>query len=350
MEACSFLNKVMHDKTQTPGERLRGLIDGFWAVPVIGAAAQLEIPERLAGNPKDVQALAKETGAHAPSLHRLLRALETLGLCRSVEDGTYALTDTGDLLRADSPESLRGRALHTADMLWKQLGDLYDQVKTGGRTKAFPTGAEGFEALKNDPARLHKFQTNMAEGSLRAVQAAMRVYDFSPFAKVLDVGGGYGGVLAQLLRAYSHQRGAVCDLVYLERGALAYLSSAGVGERSSFVQGDFFASVPDGYDLYLMKFILHDWDDGHALRILRNVRAAAGNHSRLVVIEQIVPESLTTSVSDQDVIRADLVMMSVGGKERTAAEYRALFADSGWNFSCMAPTGTMFSLIEGKPA
>jgi hypothetical protein len=340
----------MNDGPRTSGERLRSLIDSFWAVPVISTAAQLEIPERLAAGPKDVRTLASETGAHASSLHRLLRALETLGLCTAGEGGTYALTDTGQLLRADSPESLRGRALHTGDMLWKQLGDLYDQVKTGARTKAFPTGSEGFEALKNDPARLHKFQTNMAEGSRRAAQAAMRVYDFSPFARMLDLGGGYGGVLAELLRAYPHLKGAVCDLPYLERGALDYLSSAGVDQQGSFVQGDFFTSVPHGYDLYLMKFILHDWDDEHVLRILGNIRQAVGNHSRLVVIEQIVPESLTTSVNDQDIIRADLVMMSVGGKERTAAEYRALFADSDWTLSWIVPTGTMFSLIEGKPA
>src|SRR5471030_193745 len=138
------------------------------------------------------------------------------------------------------------------------------------------------------------------QGSRRAAQAAMRVYDFSPFAQVLDLGGGYGGILAELLKAYPQQRGTVCDLGYLEPGALDYLSSAGVAKRSSFVQGDFFASVPDGYDLYLMKFILHDWDDEHVLRILRNVRLAVGNHSRLVVIEQIIPESLTTNVTDQD--------------------------------------------------
>jgi hypothetical protein len=340
----------MTDRPQIVIERIRGLIDGFWAVPVISAAAQLEIPERLAATPKDSRTLARETGAHEPSLHRLLRALETLGLCRAVEGGKYVLTDTGHLLRADSPESLRGRALHTGDMLWKQLGDLYDQVKTGRRTQAFPTGSAGFEALKNEPARLHKFQTNMAEGSRRAAQAAMRVYDFKPFAKLLDLGGGYGGVLAELLRAYAHQRGAVCDLPFLEKGALDYLSLTGVSNQSSFVQGDFFAAVPDGYDLYLLKYILHDWDDEYALRILRNIRSAVGTHSRLIVIEQIIPESLTTSVTDQDVIRADLVMMSVGGKERTAAEYRALFSDSGWNLSSIVPTGTVFSLIEGKPA
>jgi len=339
----------MSDKSQNPGERLRGLIDGFWAVPVISTAAQLGIPERLAAGPKSSQTLATETGAHASSLQRLLRALVTLGLCTETAPDEYALTDTGHQLRADLPESLRGRALHTGDMLWKQLGDLYDQVKTGGATKAFPTGSEGFEALKKDPARLHKFQTNMAEGSRRAAQAAMQVYDFSPFARILDLGGGYGGVLAELLKAHPNHKGAVCDLAYLERGALDYLSSAGVGERSSFAHGDFFASVPKGYDLYLMKFILHDWDDEHVLQILRNLRAAAGSHSRLLIIEQIIPEALSTSVADQDVIRADLVMMSVGGKERTEAEYRALFADSGWSLSRMVPTRTMFSLIEGKP-
>src|SRR5580692_1179239 len=217
----------MNERLQSPGERLRGLIDGFWAVPVISAAAQLEIPDRLAAGPKDIRTLARETGAHAPSLHRLLRALETLGLCTEVAGEAYVLTDAGQLLRADSPESLRGRAMHTGDMLWKQLGDLYDQVRTGGPTRAFATGSEGFEALKSDQVRLHKFQTNMAEGSRRAAQAAMQVYDFSPFARILDLGGGYGGVLSELLRTYTNHKGAVCDLAYLERGALDYLSSAG---------------------------------------------------------------------------------------------------------------------------
>jgi hypothetical protein len=149
------------------------------------------------------------------------------------------------------------------------------------------------------------------------------------------------------LKAHPAMTGAVCDLGYLHAGAEAYLRGTGVADRSRFIAGDFFQSVPAGFDLCLMKFIVHDWGDEDARRILANARTAAGT---LALIEQVVPDRLTAGAGDQAIIRADLTMMGMGGKERTAQEYRDLLAGSGWQLSAIIPTRASFSVIEAEPA
>jgi hypothetical protein len=295
------------------------------------------------------EALAEAAEAHAPSVRRLLRAMVSLGLCVQEADGRFALTEAGGYLRADAPGSVRGRALFTGDMLWKQFGDLTQQVKTGGRTGAVVSGAEGFEALRHDPARLHAFQSAMAESSQLATREAMNACDFGRFARVLDLGGGYGGVLAELLKAHPGQAGAVFDLPFLQAGAEAYLQQAGVADRAEFRGGSFFEAVPAGFDLILMKFIVHDWGDEEAGVILANARAAAGAQTTLVLIEQVVPDVIAATPAHQTVIRADLTMMGMGGMERTAEEYRALLGGSGWRLEAIRPAGAAFSVIEARP-
>jgi hypothetical protein len=322
------------------------LIGAFWAAQVAAAAAALSLPDRLAAGAMTAEDLARAADAHAPSVRRLLRAMVSLGLCMQDVDGRFSLTDAGQYLRADAPGSVRGRALFTGDMLWKQFGDLTHQVTTGGRTQAVVSGAEGFEALKNDPPRLHAFQQAMAESSQLAARDAMKAYDFGRFSKVLDLGGGYGGVLAELLKAHPGQSGAVFDLPFLQGGAEAYLAQAGVAGRGRFMGGSFFETVPEGFDLILMKFIVHDWGDAEALAILKKARAAGAQ--TLVLIEQVVPDLITTE--HQAVIRADLTMMGMGGMERTAEEYRALLAEAGWTLKAITPSGAAFSVIEAEPA
>lgn len=325
------------------------LIGGFWAAQVACAAASLELPDRLAQGPMSAEALAAAAEAHASSVRRLLRAMVSLGLCTQEADGRFRLTEAGGLLRADAPGSVRGRALFTGDMLWKQFGDLTWQVKTGGRTRAVASGTEGFEALKADPARLHAFQSAMAESSTVAARDAMAVWDFGRFARVLDLGGGYGGVLAELLKAHPDQTGAVFDLPFLEAGAETYLQAAGVAERARFLGGSFFEAVPGGFDLVLLKFIVHDWGDAEARAILTKARDSAGEGATLALIEQVVPDAVAATPEHQAVIRADLTMMGMGGQERTAAEYRALLAEGGWRLAAITPAGPAFSVIEARP-
>jgi orsellinic acid C2-O-methyltransferase len=331
-------------------QHLSSLINGYWAAQVLNVAATLGIADRLASGPSGADELAAAAQAHAPSVLRLMRALQTLGICRAVEGGRFELTPAGQFLRADVPGSLRGRALFTGDMLWRQFSDLNHVVRTGERTRAVVSGPEGFEALAADPARLDAFQQAMAEGSVRAARDALRVFDFGRFANVLDLGGGYGGVLAVLLASHPSMRGAVCDLSFLAQPATRYLARAGVADRARFLAGDFFQSVPSGYDAYVMKFVIHDWDDERATCILRNCRAAAGPSTRVILLEQVVPDVLGTSTADQAVIRADLTMMTMGGKERTAEEYRTLLAGAGWRLERIARASAEFSVLEAAPA
>jgi hypothetical protein len=325
------------------------LIGGYWAAQVACAACALSLPDRMADGPMTAEDLAARAEAHAPSVRRLLRAMVSLGLCTQGADGRFALTEAGACLRADTPNSLRGRALFIGDMLWKQFSDLTHQVKTGGHAQAMLAGAEGFEAMKDDPVRLHTFQQAMAESSRMAAREAMLAYDFGRFARVLDLGGGYGGVLGELLKAHPDQTGAVMDLPFLKAGAEGYLSGVGVEGRARFLGGSFFEAVPAGYDLILMKFIIHDWGDAEARTILQKSRAAADAETTLVLIEQVVPDVIAAIPAHQAVIRGDLTMLGVGGKERTAAEYRELLAGSGWRLEAITPAGAQFSVIEARP-
>ena len=331
-------------------QHLSALINGYWAAQVVNVAAMLGIADQLARAPHSAHELAAAVNAHGPSVSRLMRALLTLGICRTLQDGRFELTPAGQFLRADVPGSLRGRAMFTGDLLWRQFGELHHVVRTGERTRVIPTGTEGFAALAADPARLDAFQLAMAEGSVRAARDALRVFDFGRFATVLDLGGGYGGVLAVLLASHPRMRGAVCDLPSLAEPAMRYLQRAGVADRARFLPGDFFESVPKGYDAYVMKFIIHDWDDEHATRILTQCRAAAAPSARVILIEQIVPDVLGTSTADQAVIRADLTMMTVGGKERTAEEYRSLLNGAGWRLERVVRVSAEFSVLEAALA
>lgn len=331
-------------------QRLSQLINGFWGAQVVAAAAALELPEHMAEGPRTAEALAVAAKAHTASLRRLLRAMVSLGLCSQEPDGRFALTDVGQHLRAEAPGSMRGRALFTGDMLWKQFGDLTHQVRTGGRTQQVVSGAEGFERLKNDPPRLHAFQQAMAESSRIAARSALAAYDFGRFSRILDLGGGYGGVLGELLAAHPGQTGAVFDLPYLEAGARAYLEGAGVADRAGFLGGSFFEAVPPGFDLVVMKFIVHDWDDEEARAILAKAREAAETSTTLVLLEQVIPDVIEVSIDHQAAIRADLTMMGMGGKERTAEEYRALLAEAGWRLTQVIPSSGVPSVIEARPA
>jgi hypothetical protein len=334
----------------TPRDYVTQLIGGYWAAQVACAAASLSLPDLMAKGPMTAEDLARGADAHAPSVRRLLRAMVSLGLCTQEADGRFALTPEGHCLRIDTPDSVRGRAVFIGERLWNQFADLTRQVKTGEGTQAMLGGAAGFEALKDDPAHLHTFQQAMAESSRTAARDAMKAYDFARFARVLDLGGGYGGVLGELLKAHPGQTGAVMDLPFLKDGAEGYLASAGVADRAAFMGGSFFEAVPGGFDLMLMKFIIHDWSDPEARTILQKSRAAADASTTLVLIEQVVPEVIACTPQHQAVIRGDLTMMTIGGKERTAEEYRVLLAECGWRLQAITSSGSAFHVIEARPA
>ena len=326
-----------------PIERLSELIEGYWTTQVIRAAAQLQLPDLLEAQALLPEALARRAGAHAGSVVRLLRAMTTLGLCQARQDGSYSLTEMGALLRSNAAGGKRARVLFTGSTLYRAFEHLPDMVRTGQRA---PVMAD-FE--KSSPQQLAIFQQAMIETSREAVSSAVAVYDFSSFARILDVGGGFGGVLAGLLERFADLAGDVLDLPHAQAGAEAFLARAGLQARARFLPGDFFQSVPAGYDGYLMKFILHDWDDAQAIAILKSCRTAAAADSRLVVLERLVPDPLEDRPAHRTVMQADMTMMAWGGQERSEHEYRELLVQAGFQLNRVVPTGSSFTVIEAVP-
>jgi hypothetical protein len=324
-------------------EHLIEMITGAWKTQVIGEGVKLGLFDRLAAGPLDAARLAQAAGSNVDGTMRLLRALATLGLVRHAPGDMFALTGLGQYLRRDAPDSLYGMAGHWGGRMWNSFAGLGESVRTGEASA--PSGREHFAEQQADVDAADVFNRAMAEGSLRVGRALAKVCDFSGCGTLMDAGGGYGALLVGPLEANAHLRGVVFDLPSLSQVALRYLGEQGVGGRVDYLGGSFFESVPAGADCILLKFILHDWNDANSLVILRNCREAIGQ-GRIMIIERIVPE--TVREADQEVIRGDLTMLTVGGKERTEAEYRALLGQAGLEIIRIARIDAVYSVMEAQ--
>lgn len=323
-----------------------GLIDmitGCWKTQVIGQGVAFGLFDALADGAVTAPALAQAAGAHPDGVMRLLRALAVLGLVEHLPGDRFAVTPTGALLRRDAPDSLNGMAGHWGERIWESFGRLGTSVQTG--EASIPSGPEHFAVMQADPAEADVFNRAMAEGSLRVGRALAGAYDFSGFSRLMDVGGGYGALLVGPLEANPALSGLVYDLPTLEGPGRTWLDEQGVGARVDHVGGSFFEAVPQGADCILLKFILHDWNDERCRTILRHCREAIGGGT-ILIIERIVPE--TVSPADADVIRGDLVMLGVGGKERTEAQYHALLGEAGLRITRIVSIDGNFSAIEAQ--
>jgi len=322
-----------------------GMITACWKTQVIGEGVRRGIFEALAEEPDTAGALATASGVDADGMMRLLRALTVLGLLDQTGPDRFVLAPAGRYLTRDAADSLSGMAMHWSERIWESFANLRNSVETG--EASVPSGPEHFAESQADPVRSDIFNRAMAEGSLIVGRALAKAHDFSRYRTVMDVGGGYGALLVGLVEANPGLHGFVFDMPVLANAARRYLAEQGVDDRVDYVGGSFFETVPAKADCLLLKFILHDWNDEKSIRILANCKAAVGKGS-LFVIERIIPEIV--GPKDAAVIQGDLVMMSVGGKERTAAEYRALFAQAGLKLDRIIPTETDFSIIECSAA
>ncbi len=328
-------------------QSLSDLIEGFWTTQLIGTAVAVGIPDKLAAGALSYQEVAQSCEAEPNSVLRLLRALQTIGVCRGTEHSQFGLTDKGRLLCTGVPGSMRGRALFASGLLWKLFGDLESAVRTGRPSQRITLGREGFDQLAHDPGLAGMHQA-MVESSIKVVSAAADAHGFERYSRVLDVGGGYGGALTALLQRNPRMRGDVLDLGYLESQASEYLRRAGVAERARFIAGDFFESVPPGYDCYLLKYIIHDWDDAHALSILRSCAAAAAPSAEIVLLERVLPAELNET--HRAIAQIDLAMMMTNGKERTEEEYRRLMGSAGLRVLTVTPAASGCSVIRAASA
>jgi SAM-dependent methyltransferase len=330
-------------------DQTAALITGCWSTQVIHVAVKLGLIDRLANQPADAAALATALGTQPRATFRLLRALTTLGLCRQSADGAFELTEAGQFLRTGAPQSLRNLAQHWGGRTWSALAHLEDSIKTGAAWQH--SGREGFFSMADNPEQAAIFNRTMVSQTVQVAREIVDAYDFSRFKTVADIGGGYGALLAALLKRYPRIQGWSGDLAYMEPDALAYLQQEGVADRGRFVPTDFFKSVQSGADAYLLKYIIHDWDDEDSIALLRNVRAALGPNGVVLIIERIVPEQVAPKPDDVVVIRGDIQMLvAAGGLERTEAEYRNLLEQSGLRLVRTVPTSAQFSLIEAVAA
>jgi hypothetical protein len=293
----------------------------------VHVAAELGIPDLLAEGERTVAELAERTGAHAPTLGRLLRALSTFGVFRRLPDGqTYAQTPLSAVLLSEpgNPESTDARFM-AATWHWAAWGELLHTVRTGESAFEKANGTSFWELTKNDPDAKQRFNAAMSAVSEAESAGIARAYDFSAAGHVVDVAGGLGSLLAAILTEHPTVRGTILERPQIVPLAGELLAKAGVDGRYEIVAGDFFEEIPAGADLYTIKRALHDWDDDTIVRILGGIREAMRPDSTLLIIESMVDEE-----SDQEALfRGLLLTVLVGGQDRPETDYRALARRAG---------------------
>ncbi len=316
------------DNTQLAGQLLR-LINGSWISQACYVMARLGIADRLGSGAQSAEDLAAATGAHAPSLRRLLNALCSVELCAQRPDGTFELTAVGSLLRSDHPSSVSAWALHWGGNSWAAWGNLLHCIRTGQGTRELLVGTEGFKHLDRNPEAAAIFNLAMVQLTRLAALEVVKAYDFSG-KKVMDVGGGYGELLAQVLITYPTAKGVLFDMEHAISKARDAFAERGLAARCEFVTGDFFASVPPGADVYMLKSVIHDWPDDRAITILQACRRAMQPETKLLLIERMMPQRLEASAQSESLARSDLHMLvALGAQERAPDEFEALLRASG---------------------
>jgi hypothetical protein len=328
-----------------PSVQLISMVFGFMTSQAISVAARLGVADLLADEAKSIDELAQATRAQARPLYRVMRALASVGIFAEHDDGRFRLTPLAEPLRSDAPDSLSALAIFFgSDWHWRVWSDLSYSVQSGQPGFEHIYGKAYFDYLAENPAPAQVFNDAMTSFSAAVSAAVVDAYDFSGITRLVDVGGGHGLLLASILNKYPQMGGVLFDAPSVIYGAKEIIGTRGVGERCDVVGGDFFASVPAGGDAYLMKHIIHDWEDERALTILRNCYQAMTENSKVLVVEMVIPEGNSPSVGKF----LDLEMLLfLHSYERTEAEYRALFERAGFKLTRIVPTQSPHSLIEG---
>ena len=325
-----------------PPKPLEYIYPGLIAAQAIHTAVKFRIPDLLASNPKSAPELAAQCGAHAPTLERLLRALTSIEMFQRLPDGRYKNSPGTEILRRDHPQSLWAEGMFlAAPFMWNPIGGLAESVKTGEAAFDRVSGQNFFAYLATHPEDAEAFNRVMTQDILWTTPALLKAYDFSRFHRLVDVGGGHGLFLSHILAAVPKLQGVLFDQPQVVAGAKDSFKGE-VASRIEIASGSFFDTVPKGADAYSLRRIIHDWDDEEAVKILSNVHNAMNPGATLLIVEGLV-DSVTRPVG-----LMDLMMLVLGGRERTEAEFRSLFQSAGFSLSRIIPAG-VYSLIEGHP-
>jgi hypothetical protein len=330
-----------------PAAEVMRLVNGYRVSQAIHVAATLGIADLLKEGPRHSDDLASATHTHPGALYRVLRALAAVGVFHEDVERRFSLAPLGECLRSDAARPVGPYAAFVGrPHQWRAWGDLLHSVRTGANAYRHVHGVGLWEYISEHPEEGAIFDRAMTGNSRGIAEAIVGAYDFSAFRRVVDVGGGQGALLAAVLEAHRALRGVLLDRPDVVAWARPVLEAAGVADRCEVVGGSFFEAVPAGGDAYVLKYILHDWDDAASLTILAACRRACGPGARLLVLERIVAppnEGPDTKVSDLH------MLVSPGGQERTREEFAVLLSGAGFRLERVVEVDGRISVIEGLP-
>lgn len=332
-----------------PEAQMAQLFMGAFVSQAVYVGAKLGLADLLVDGPVSVKELAAKTETHERSLYRLMRTLSSVGVFAETDPKVFENTPLSSLLVTGGPASMRYVAMWMGEEEhWRVYGHLLHSVKTG---------ETAWDKVHGEPVFPYMFQTNPALGDIfnramtsfshQVVPELLRAYDFSGIKTVADIAGGHGHILAGVLAAYPETRGVLFDLGPVLAGAGQLLESKGVADRVTLREGNFFEAVPVEADIYILKYIIHDWDDDKCVTILKNIRRVIPEGGRVVLLEAVVPEGNTPDFSK--IIDMEM-LLTPGGVERTAAEFGELFERSGFKLSRIIPLNSPVSIVEAVAA
>jgi len=346
------ISESFHTSSEIPPAlALRRLIFGHRVTQIITTAAQLGLADHLHDTPQSAAELAPRVHAEAGALYRLLRALASVGVVTEVAADRFALTPLGACLRTDAPSGMRAWALFEGAEYYQRVwGNLLSSVQTGAPAAAQVLGMDIYAYMRQHPDVEQHFAHAMVDFARLAADAVVEAYDFSRARQVVDVGGGYGILLAAILQRHPAVQGVLFDVPAVVERAGQHLQAAGLVERCARVGGDYFEAVPAGGDVYLLSRILMAYEDDHSVRLLRNCHRAMAAHGRVLIIQQVMPP--LGGAASRDLLfegaMSDLNMLVfLHGYERTAAEYSALLDAAGFTLTNVIPTPSLMSIVEG---
>jgi len=332
-------------------EYLRNLLVGHIPVQLACAMAGLGLADLLADGPMTVDELSAAAKARPDLLRRLVRGLADIGLVTLEDDDRVSATEMGALLRSGTAGSMRDLALYRGGPSYTSWGKLEHTVRTGEPAFEAALGAPFFSYMRDHPEDGAAFDGGMTRLSLDIIDEALARYDFSVARRILDVGGGRGHFAAAVLEAHSQLEGAVLDLPERIGAADAYLRGRGLGERCAAIGGNFFDSVPVGYDVHILKWILHDWNDASCRQLLAQCRAALPADGRLLVVELLLPDGAAADGRLRPAIQTDLFMLVnfADSRERSLDEYERLLGDCGFALEQATALPSSFSVLDFRP-
>jgi hypothetical protein len=324
------------------------MITGYYVSQAIYVAARLGIADLIGDSARAIEDLANQTKTHAASLRRVLRLLASSGLFAEDHEGRFSLTPIGAYLRSNVPGSMHAAALLFGGITQRTWGHLLQSVETGEPAFRLVFGKDPFAYFAEHPDEGANFDTAMAAFTTQIATAVAAAYDFTRFRQIVDIGGGSGALLAGILRAHPTLKAILFDLPHVVERAIPQLSALGLADRCDVVGGDLFQEVPYGADAYLLKHVIHDWDDEGAIAILRTCRRAMHPDAKLLIIEGVYPARIDQSEESRGAASNDVNMLvCTGGRQRSEAEFRRLYDAAGLRLTQIMPTAMPVQIIEG---